>query len=272
MLLNKVLFIRAVALTCLFLSSAVFHAPQAKALNRSCEGIITSPHFITEKEIPSVIKEYQPLISRTSRLWASKLTKNNDYDEVYQNALIGFYSALKDYDSSKGTTLWTFVQYRMRGEVIDQLRETDWLSRKTRSALTSIEKMRWSLIHKLGREPNSQELSSALNMDMADFQQYSPLLGSSLVSLEQLIQTEGDHFSLKLNDDQNPTYSTVAAKEHLTLTLSALERLPVRTQQIVAMIIIDKKSNREIAAELNLDPTRVTQLVNSAIERFNRIH
>ena len=87
----------------------------------------------------ALIKQYQPLVRRLAHHMMAKLPPSVEVDDLIQVGLIGLSEALTRYEASQGVQFETFATQRIRGAMLDELRENDWMSRGSRKSQKDIE-------------------------------------------------------------------------------------------------------------------------------------
>jgi RNA polymerase sigma factor FliA len=106
-----------------------------------------------------LIKQYQPLVRRLAHHMMAKLPASVEVDDLIQVGLIGLSDALTRFEASQGVQFETFATQRIRGAMLDELRENDWMSRGSRKSQKEIEVAMRRLEHRLGaalRNPKLQ--------------------------------------------------------------------------------------------------------------------
>jgi RNA polymerase sigma factor for flagellar operon FliA len=118
----------------------------------------------------AMIRQYQPLVRRLAHHMMAKLPANVQVDDLIQVGLIGLSDALSRYEAGQGAQFETFATQRIRGAMLDELRENDWMSRGSRKSQKDIEQALHRLEHRLGRTPMESEIATEMGMSLADYQ------------------------------------------------------------------------------------------------------
>jgi RNA polymerase sigma factor for flagellar operon FliA len=112
----------------------------------------------------ALIKQYQPLVRRLAHHMMAKLPPSVEVDDLIQVGLIGLADALTRYEASQGVQFETFATQRIRGAMLDELRENDWMSRGSRKSQKDIEAAMRRVEHRLGHTPKESEIAAELGM------------------------------------------------------------------------------------------------------------
>lgn len=88
----------------------------------------------------AMLQQYVPLVRRLAHHMIAKLPANVELDDLIQVGMIGLNDALTRFESAQGVQFETFATQRIRGAMLDELRENDWMSRSSRKSQKDIEK------------------------------------------------------------------------------------------------------------------------------------
>lgn len=204
---------------------------------------------------------------------AIHLPSHLDQDDLVSAAFIGLISAAERFDPSRGVKFKTFAEQRIRGTIMDELRAQDWLSRSLREKFKRLEREFCALEQKLGRNPSSEEVAAAMNMDL---ETYFHLLEEvhflSFISLDDSREDdEGMPFGLRdiLEDTsiENPQ-NQLMARQLLDSLGSAIEALPEKERLVVTLYYHEELNLKEIGEVLGLTESRISQIHSQAVMRL----
>lgn len=99
----------------------------------------------------ALIRQHVPLVRRIALHMIAKLPPNVELDDLIQVGMIGLAEALSRFESEQGVQFDTFASQRIRGAMLDELREGDWMSRSSRKSQKEIEQALNRLEQRLGR-------------------------------------------------------------------------------------------------------------------------
>ena len=220
-----------------------------------------------------MIRQYQPLVRKLAHHMMAKLPASVQVDDLIQVGLIGLSEALSRYEVAQGVQFETFATQRIRGAMIDELRENDWMSRGSRKSQKDIEQAMRRLEHQLGRSPLESEIAAELGMPLADYQTLlGKVRGTQLVYLEDMAQrSEGDEGFLERHETEDAAGDPMEALRDHRLRKSlvdAIKALPEREQFVMSMYYEQDMNLKEIAAVLGVTESRVCQLHSQSIARL----
>lgn len=227
---------------------------------------------LTDEEKNEIVQRYMPQI----KIWAvrakSGLPESVDIDELYSAAALGLIECLDKYDKSRNVTFGTYVEYRVKGAMLDALRGMDFLSRNARTKLKAAESASEKLKQELGRIPTVQEVAEYMEMDENEVHSIFDL--QSVEKPLSLDNTVGDSDSSTLieyiqSDKLSPEEETMRIK--LTeLMGTEIDKLPEKERLVVSLYYYDELTMKEIAAVLEITESRVSQLHSSAMKKMKK--
>ena len=220
----------------------------------------------------AMIKQYQPLVRKLANHMMAKLPANVQVDDLIQVGLLGLSDALTRYEATQGVQFETFATQRIRGAMLDELRENDWMSRGSRKSQKEIEQALRKLEHRLGRTPMESEIADELGMSLTDYQTLlGKVRGTQLVYLEDMTQggEDDDQFLDRHMGDSEADPLNMLRDQRLRQALvSAIKSLPEREQYVMSMCYEQDMNLKEIAAVLKVTESRVCQLHSQSIARL----
>ncbi len=201
------------------------------------------------------------------RLYAS-YGNNVDFDDLVSYGVFGLIDAIDKYDVGRGVKFDTYAQLRIRGAIIDQLREIDWLPRSVRQKSKEMEKTFSELENKLGRPATDEEMAEQLGITLDEFhKKIHNITNYSIVSLDDLLEQKrevaGD--DERLEDSPESIVESGVVK---TILADAINLLPEKEKKIIALYYYEELTYKEIGKLLGVSESRVSQLHTKAIIRM----
>jgi RNA polymerase sigma factor for flagellar operon FliA len=216
------------------------------------------------------VAHYAPLVKRIAFLLMAKLPASVDVDDLIQNGMIGLLDALGRYEEGLGAQFETYAVQRIRGAMLDGLRENDWLPRSVRRDMRLVEAAIRKLEHEHGRPPSEGELAVALDMSLADYQKMLlEARGHQLVYIEDMTDGSGDDYLERHAPatSLDPLALLEEADMHAALT-TAIGALPEREKLMMALYYEQDLNLREIGEVLEVSESRVCQMHSQAVARL----
>ncbi|SFF29207.1 RNA polymerase, sigma 28 subunit, SigD/FliA/WhiG [Paracidovorax wautersii] len=218
------------------------------------------------------LRQHVPLVRRIAHHMIAKLPPNVELDDLIQVGMMGLSEALSRYEAAQGVQFETFASQRIRGAMLDELREGDWMSRSSRKSQKDIEHAVQRMEQKLGRSPLESEIAEELGLSLADYQSLlGKVRGTQLVYLEDMNRggEDDDSFLDRHVADSEADPMAVLRDQRLKASLvAAIKTLPEREQYIMGMYYEHDMNLKEIAAVLGVTESRVCQLHSQSIARL----
>jgi RNA polymerase sigma factor FliA len=223
-----------------------------------------------ENEVESCVHKFAPLVKRIAHHMMASLPPSVEVDDVIQSGMMGLLDAARRYTESEGAQFETYAVQRIRGAMLDGLRQADWLPRTLRRSLRAIEAMVCKLEQRNGRQPSEKELAAALDMTLEDYQQLlQDARGYQLVSYEDFKGSDEESFVDRYCTDGRPDPLSFlmerAVREDL---VAAIDALPEREKKVMGLYYEQELNLREIGEVLGVSESRICQLHTQAITRL----
>lgn len=213
--------------------------------------------------------EFAALVKRIAYQLASKLPASVQVDDLMQAGMIGLLEAMDHYDESHGAQFETYASQRIRGAMLDELREIDWVPRSVRKNARDIERTMTALQQKLGRPPMEQEIAIEMGMELTEYQSMlANARGHQLVYYEDFHNEDGDPVELNLTDGRPNPFELLQDHGMRQALIEAIDDLPEREKMMMAMYYQEDLNLKEIGAVMNVSESRVCQIHTQAVMRL----
>ncbi len=209
----------------------------------------------TEDQITS----HMPLVGHVVREIMSRVPAHVDRDDLTSAGLAALVMAADGFEAERGVPFARYAATRIRGAVLDELRRVDWASRSVRRRARDLDETRAQLAQALGRVPSGEEIASALGLTPEEVAANS----EDLARAQVLSLNAGDNYSSYAETLVSPTLSPEQSVEHLeqlTYLTEAIAELPDRLRIVVEGYFLAERPMAEIADELGVTESRVSQL------------
>ncbi|MDD2740842.1 MAG: RNA polymerase sigma factor FliA [Rhodocyclaceae bacterium] len=217
-----------------------------------------------------LVQRFVPLVKRIAYHLLARLPANVQIDDLVQNGMLGLLDAMDRFQEGFGAQFETYATQRVRGAMLDGLRENDWLPRQLRRELRRIEGMINKLEHQHGRVPSETELAEALEMPLAEYQKtLQDARGHQILYLEDFSGEEGEDFLERhFTDNEADPLSLLEDKNLKQALVSGIERLPEREKLMMALYYENDLNLREIGEVMGVTESRICQLHSQAVARL----
>src|SRR6185369_12390908 len=123
-----------------------------------------------EQERESLLLEQLPQVRYIARRIHERLPQHVPLEDLVHSGVLGLIDALNKFDACKHVQFASYAKHRIRGAILDSLRELDWGPRELRRKARMVEQAHAKLGTELGRAPNEQEIARELGMELSELQ------------------------------------------------------------------------------------------------------
>ncbi len=210
-------------------------------------------------------RTYLPIVRRTAMRLARKVPSHITVGDLTGYAWIGLVEAFaRASDDMDAAEFEAYALYRIRGAMLDFLRSLDTQSRTSRATSRKVTRAIQAVTKAKGRPPEEQEIATELGVTLIEYRSTLAALDrAGMNRLEMIdIDTEIMPDAAELPDD------SAGKKEIQEAVAEAIQKLPERLQQVLALYYSEECTLREIGAILEVSESRVSQLHTEAVHRL----
>jgi len=158
-----------------------------------------------------------------------------------------------------------YASHRVRGAMLDYLRGLDPATRQARNASRRVARTIAELTRSLGRPPEEDEIADAMGLGLEDYRDLLNSISSAGMSRLEIVDLD----QIDALADRQEAPDELAEQRLLADQVAeAIERLPIRLQQILALYYQENCTLREIGAVLQVSESRICQLHAEAMHRL----
>ena len=214
----------------------------------------------------TLLKQYQPLVIKIAHHLKFRLPANIEVDDLIQVGMIGLYDSIGRYSDEHNVKFETFASQRIRGAMLDDLRENDVMSRHCRVNQKEIAAAKCQLSNQLGRTPKDTEMAQKLGIPLTEYQALERKIHEmQIVSVEDLScgqDDDGNFLDFYQDPQETDPQSELREKRMRMALIDAINILPVREQQIMSLYYEQDMNLKEIALALSLTEARISQILS----------
>lgn len=215
-----------------------------------------------------LIEAHLPQVKFMAMRLAAKLPPWVELNDLIGAGVLGLLDAVDKYDSSKGVMFKTYAEMRVRGAILDSLRDLDWAPRSMRRRAREVEAA-YSQVERAHGHATEEDVAAVLKLSLNEFQHLlQDLRGLTITGLDDA-DDDNAHLAHHLPADSAPTplavYETTETRQYLT---GAIDRLSERERQVVALYYVEELTMKEIGAVLGVTESRVSQVHTQAVVRL----
>lgn len=231
----------------------------------------TQDTYLDNEEKAKFINEYGGHIKYIAQRLAMRLPSHVSVDDLVGAGMIGFIDALDKFDPSKEVKFKTYMEIRVKGAMLDELRTMDPVSRTTRRKAQKLAEAYDFLEKTLCRSPSDEELAMHLDLNLDEFYKILDETKSiNLVPLEYIDYEDKDKeaslnpYNLADTEEKSP-FHQLQKKELIDLLATTLEELPENEKLVITLYYYEQLTMKEIGKVLSLSESRVSQIHSKAM-------
>jgi RNA polymerase sigma factor FliA len=226
----------------------------------------------TDAERERVLMEQLPQVRYIARRIHGRLPRHVPFEDLVHAGVVGLIDALNKFDQSKHVQFSSYAKFRIRGAILDSLRELDWSPRELRRKGRLVDQTYSQLSGKLGRAPSENELAQELGLELHELQSLlAELDGLELGSLRVESQRDGKEEDLTDyvagKPEETPFFSCLRS-EMKHLLEQAISELPEKERKVLALYYYEELTMKEVGAALGIGESRVSQIHSLAMVRL----
>ena len=202
-----------------------------------------------------------------------RLPEHVELEDLVSAGVIGLIEACRSFDPSKNVQLKTFAKFRIRGAILDSLRESDWGSRLMRRRGREIAEATARLEAKLGRPACESEIAAELQLDPERLRKILSDLNGLHVAGQQITSSADSAETLDVIEsapnlkDPDP-FELCLQSEQRSHLAEAIAKLSEREQLILSLYYREELTMKEVAEIVGVAISRVSQIIAAAIQKL----
>jgi len=118
-----------------------------------------------------VILEHLPLVKAIAARVRENLPVHVDLDDLVHAGILGLFDAVNKFDPEKQVAFSSYAKHRIKGAILDSLRQLDWASRDLRRRHKQVEAATRDLTAELQRNPTDAEVAQKLGVEEGRWRQ-----------------------------------------------------------------------------------------------------
>ena len=207
------------------------------------------------------------LVKRVAYHLSSRLPNNIAIEDLVQAGMEGLLQAQKVFDASRGINFELFAKTRIRGAMLDEVRRISFSTRNVISTKRKQDEIIRDLTQKLGRQPKNIEVASELGISIEEYESDRLLAGSAeFVSTDE----SPDAFE-EIDESRGSPEAQLEQAEDIGALASAIEKLPERSQQILALYYQEEMNLKEIGEILSVSESRISQILSETAGKLRKL-
>jgi len=220
-----------------------------------------------------LMEHYLPIVKINSERLSNKLPDEVELDDLISAGIDGLRDAIAMFDQDRGVKFETYCATRIRGAILDALRNKDWVPRLVRARANQLADGRRRLEMKLGRTPANHELAEFMGLSEADYEKLiRDAHAIGVISLNRNFQDTDSSREVRETDlvADRKAPSPMGDLHHEDLKRLVTKGLSKNERLIMILYYYMEMTMKEIGATLDLSESRVSQMHSSIVDRLRQ--
>lgn len=230
----------------------------------------SSTHECSQDEL--ILQELPQVYYIATRI-RERLPQHVELDDLVSAGVVGLIEATRNFDNSKNVPFKSYAKFRIRGSILDSLRETDWGSRYMRRKGREIADASARLEGTLGRCPLESEIADELHLDQDHLRRIRAQLESLQICGQKVAANNDRSESLDVIesapnlDDPDPFDLCLTGEINAHLA-EAISKLTEREQLILSLYYREELTLKEISKVVGVALSRVSQIRQATVAKL----
>jgi RNA polymerase sigma factor for flagellar operon FliA len=247
-------------------------------------GVVTSQRAAVRSAVPPaetgteardrLVMEHVSLVKMLAQRLAQRLPSQVEVSDLVSVGVLGLIDAATRYKPTLGVPFDAFARRRVQGAMLDSLRDLDWAPRSLRRLRRDVDAAIAAARRRLGREPEEGEIAEEMSLSMSDYERVIDRLRTlelgAVRSLDSGSEEGLSHFELCVDPGEGAS-AQLERKELRKHLGRAIQQLPERERQILALYFEEELTLAEIGQVIGVGESRVSQLRSLALSRLRTL-
>ena len=212
-----------------------------------------------------LIVSYSPLVKFIAGRVGAGLPSSVDPGDLVGSGILGLIDAIERFDPGQGVKFETFAAPRIRGAILDGLRQLDWVPRSVRTKARDVERAMAEFEGANGRSPNDDELAEQLGIERSVLDRWLAEIASTTVGpLERAIDAGLEPKALS-GDTPAVPWKVIEERELRSQMRAEIDRLPEREKLVLSLYYDEGLTLAQIGRVLGVSESRVPQIHSKSV-------
>jgi len=205
------------------------------------------------------------LVKRVALHLKVRIPPDMELDELIQVGMIGLLEAARAFNPTKGIEFESFALSRVRGAILDEVRQLSYLPRSAVAFNKSENEATNALASELGRAPTQSELAGHMGDDLDQFQKRR----GNAKRFETLSMEVMTDEVLGIADERSRQPDAIVEhQQFMGAVTDAIAELPERDQLLMSLYYVEELNLKEIGEILGVTESRISQLLTAIVKKL----
>jgi RNA polymerase sigma factor for flagellar operon FliA len=213
----------------------------------------------------ALVMQHLGLVKRVALHLKVRIPPFMELDELIQVGMIGLLEAARAFNPDKGVDFENFALSRVRGAILDEVRQLSYLPRSAVAFNKSESRATDALSTELGRAPTQSELAEHLGDDIESFHKKR---GNASRFETFSMEVVADEVMGIADERSRQPEAIVEHADFMRAVTQAIADLPERDQLLMQLYYVEELNLKEIGEIVGVTESRVSQLLTATVKKL----
>jgi len=241
-------------------------APRREARPKAYGAVAAACGEVSEAQL---VQRHAGLVRRIALHLAARLPASVELDDLIQAGTIGLIEAARHYSGERGASFETYAGIRIRGNMLDELRHTDWAPRSVHRRLREAMEAMRAIEQQTGRPAKDTETAARMGVSLSEYHEIvQDAARCQVLSLDAGRDDEEERETIDCADPSAGPLDLLQRDEFRRALAANIDQLPERERLVLSLYYDDELNLKEIGAVLEVSESRVCQIHGQALLRL----
>lgn len=230
----------------------------------------------TEEQKEDLVRQFLPRVKYYAGKYSFALPPQLSTEDLVSAGVIGLLEAIERFNPAMNASLSTFADFRIRGAILDEIRNMQWASKDARRKVHEVRNAQQELQMELAREVTDEEVADRMSISLDELHKTQSLVTTmNMLSLDALnVSQDGEQLDIMqcLADRTGPdVLEQLNLKETAAALGSAIDGLPEKERLVLTLYYYEELTMKEIGRTLGVTESRVCQLHGKALMKLRSL-
>lgn len=216
-----------------------------------------------------LLQQHFGLVHHVARKMQKHLSTEASLDDLVSAGAVGLMSAAENFEPQRGLAFSTFALPRIRGAILDDLRKQDRVPRSVRRKARALHAARELVAQRTGHSAADKDVAAELGVSVETVWSWdADLAAAQIVRIDPVAREDEDRMAPQFASDEESIDDRLEKQSSLAMLRGALNALPPRERQVLALYYYEELTQQQIAQVLGVTESRVSQIRSHAVARL----
>ncbi len=232
----------------------------------------THHNYLSAAEREHMILEHMSQVRLIARRVHEQVAGLLSFEDLVSSGTLGLIAAIDRFDPAQGVKLRTFAEFKIRGAILDTLRELDWAPRRQRRRARAILEATGQVENRLQTTATVEDIASEMGISITECHDW--LRDTRRLSFEPLDTVAPDSDGamsprqIAATGAETQPGRQIENEQLREVLAGAISRMPRQERIVLSLMFHEDLSLREIARVMGLHESRVSQIKSQALGRM----